>query len=63
MPKSSRERARSHREQTYRLSDEERADLEAALEEVDRGEVACEEEVAATFRGPLTPVDNLDKSR
>lgn len=33
----------------YRLSDEERADIEAALEEVTRGEVASDEDVAAVF--------------
>ncbi len=51
MPKSSRERARAYRE-PYRLSDEERTDLEAALEEVGRDEVASEEEVQAVFRHP-----------
>ncbi len=35
---------------TYVLSDEERADLEAALEEVARGEIASVAEVAKTFR-------------
>lgn len=34
---------------TYRLSPEERADLQAALEEVARGEFASDEEVAAVF--------------
>ena len=34
----------------YRLSDEERADLNMALEEVARGEVASDEEVAAVFQ-------------
>ncbi|MGH6679579.1 MAG: hypothetical protein ACREDL_11780 [Bradyrhizobium sp.] len=34
---------------TYVLSDEERADIELALEEVARGEFASDEEVAATF--------------
>ena len=33
----------------YRLSDEERADIEAALEEVARGEVASAEDAAAVF--------------
>ncbi len=33
----------------YRLSDEEAADIEAALEEVARGEVASDEEVAKVF--------------
>jgi hypothetical protein len=33
----------------YRLSPEERADIEAALREVERGEFASEEEVAAVF--------------
>jgi len=33
----------------YRLSDEERADIEAALDEIARGEVASNEEVAAVF--------------
>lgn len=33
----------------YRLSDEERADLREAMAEVDRGEIASDEEVAATF--------------
>jgi predicted transcriptional regulator len=31
------------------LSDEERADIQAALEEADRGEFATDEEVAAVF--------------
>jgi hypothetical protein len=35
---------------TYVLSDEERADIEAALEEVARGEEASDAEVAKTFR-------------
>ena len=34
---------------TYRLSDEERAEIRAALEEVERGEVASDQEVAAVF--------------
>ena len=34
---------------TYRLSPEERADLQSALEEVARGEFAPDEEVAAVF--------------
>ena len=33
----------------YRLSEEERADIEAALAEVDRGEIASDAEVAAVF--------------
>jgi len=33
----------------YELSDEERADIDAALEEMARGEVASDDEVAATF--------------
>jgi len=33
----------------YRLSDEERADIEAALQEIERDEVASEAEVAAVF--------------
>ena len=33
----------------YVLSEEERADLEAALEEAERGEVAPEEDVRAVF--------------
>ena len=33
----------------YRLSEEERADIDQALEEVARGEVASDEEVAAVF--------------
>jgi predicted transcriptional regulator len=33
----------------YQLSDEERADIKAALEEVDRGEVASDQDVAAVF--------------
>jgi hypothetical protein len=42
----------------YRLDDEERADILAALEEVRRGEVATDDEAAAVFRrlrdeGPL----------
>jgi hypothetical protein len=35
---------------TYQLSDEERSDLDAALEEVARGEMASDAEVAKTFR-------------
>lgn len=35
---------------TYVLSDEERADLEAALEEVARGDIASDAEVAKAFR-------------
>jgi hypothetical protein len=34
---------------TYRLAPEERADLQAALEEAARGEFASDEEVAAVF--------------
>jgi predicted transcriptional regulator len=33
----------------YRLSDEQRQEIRAALEEVERGKVASEEEVAAVF--------------
>jgi hypothetical protein len=33
----------------YRLSDEERADLQEARAEIDRGEVATDDEVQATF--------------
>jgi hypothetical protein len=33
----------------YELTDEEAADIDAALEEVARGEVASDEEVAAVF--------------
>jgi len=33
----------------YKLSDDERADLEEALNEMRRGELATDEEVAATF--------------
>jgi predicted transcriptional regulator len=33
----------------YRLSEEERADIEAALAEIDRGEIASDAEVAAVF--------------
>ncbi|HEX2555504.1 MAG TPA: hypothetical protein VHL98_17540 [Microvirga sp.] len=33
----------------YVLSEEERADIEAALEEVERGEIATDEEVRAVF--------------
>lgn len=33
----------------YRLSEEERADIDEALEEMARGEVASDEEVAAVF--------------
>ena len=33
----------------YRLSDEERAEIRLALAEVERGEVASDEEVAAVF--------------
>jgi hypothetical protein len=33
----------------YRLSEEERADMDQALEEAARGEVASDEEVAAVF--------------
>jgi hypothetical protein len=35
--------------EVYRLSDEERAGIRAALEEVARGEFASDEEVAAVF--------------
>jgi len=34
----------------YELSDEERADLEEALAEMERGEVASQEDVDAVFR-------------
>ncbi len=34
---------------TYELSEDEKADLEAALEEVARGEIATDAEVAAVF--------------
>ena len=34
---------------TYKLSEDERADLEAALEEAARGEIATDAEVAAVF--------------
>ena len=37
-------------DEIYVLSDEERADLEEALAEMDRGEVASDEQVAAVFR-------------
>jgi predicted transcriptional regulator len=33
----------------YRLRDEERAEIRAALDEIERGEVASDEEVAAVF--------------
>jgi hypothetical protein len=33
----------------YHLSEEERADIRTALEEMERGEVASDEEVAAMF--------------
>jgi hypothetical protein len=33
----------------YRLSDEERAEIRAALAEIERGDVASDEEVAAVF--------------
>jgi predicted transcriptional regulator len=33
----------------YRLSDEERGDIQEALAEMERGEVASDEEVAALF--------------
>ena len=36
--------------QVYRLSDEERAGIRAALEEVARGEFASDEELAAIFQ-------------
>jgi predicted transcriptional regulator len=35
--------------EVYRLSDEERAEIEASLEEARRGEFATDEEVAAVF--------------
>jgi predicted transcriptional regulator len=35
--------------EVYHLSDEERADILAALEEADRGEFATDEEVTAVF--------------
>jgi hypothetical protein len=37
-------------DQPFPLTDDERADLEAAVEEMDRGEVASAAEVAAVFR-------------
>jgi hypothetical protein len=37
-------------DQPFPLTDDERADLEAAVAEVDRGEVASEDEVARVFR-------------
>ena len=40
-------------EKLWPLTDEERADLEEALREMDRGEVATDEEVAAAFRRKL----------
>ena len=33
----------------YQLTEEERGDIEAALEEVERGEVASDQDVAAVF--------------
>jgi hypothetical protein len=33
----------------YHLSEEERADIQEALEEIDRGEVASDQDVAAVF--------------
>ena len=38
-----------HHAGVYRLSDEERADLQEARAEIDRGEVATDDEVQATF--------------
>jgi predicted transcriptional regulator len=35
--------------EVYELSEEERADIEEGLKEIERGEVATEEEVAALF--------------
>jgi predicted transcriptional regulator len=48
----------------YHLSEEERADIEAALKEIDRGEVASDEDVAAVFekyrRGRTASPANTD---
>ncbi len=33
----------------YRMSDDERADIREAIAEMERGEIASEEEVSATF--------------
>jgi hypothetical protein len=33
----------------YRLSEDERVDIEAALEQVERGEIASDQDVAAVF--------------
>jgi predicted transcriptional regulator len=35
--------------EVYRLSDDERAEIEASITEADRGEFATDEEVAAIF--------------
>jgi hypothetical protein len=39
-----------HETGVYRLSDEERGEIRAALEEVARGEFASDEEIAALFQ-------------
>jgi hypothetical protein len=39
-----------HETEVYRLSDEERVEIRAALEEVARGEFASDEEIAALFQ-------------
>jgi len=50
----------------YRLDDDERADIRAALEEDARGEVASEEEVRETFkrlRGACATIGSSRKQR
>ena len=42
-------RMEAHGRHVYVLSDEERADIEEALEEVARGEVASDDQVASVF--------------
>jgi predicted transcriptional regulator len=39
----------------YQLSEEERADIEEGLKEIERGEVASDEEVAALFNRYRAP--------
>jgi len=41
--------AKTWHRRVYRLDDEERADVREGLAEIERGEVACDDDVRATF--------------
>jgi predicted transcriptional regulator len=43
------------RTRVYQLSEEELADIEEGLKEIERGEVATDEDVAAMFNRARTP--------